>query len=286
VTDDVPAWMRGTFALAGRVAPALAARAAAELLTRPRGRNPPRPWELQVASVEAQERRLPGGLYALCWGNVGPIVLAQHGWRGRPSQFVRLAGSLVPAGYRVVAIDAPGHGRSPGRRATPRLVAEALVEAAAALGDVHAVVGHSLGGAAAALAVEFGLPARGLVVISSPARPSRMIDRFADRLGLPPAARADFERWFEAHAGRPVAELDPASLVLRPGMAALVVHDRDDDVIPVVEAESLQAAWPAARFVFTSGLGHRDVLADAGVVAAIAAFLAGIADGPGCGPRG
>lgn len=276
MADEIPGWLRLAFGVTGRVAPGLAARAAAELLTRPRGRNPPQPWELAPGRWPARNIELPGGLHALAWGEeAGPVVLAQHGWRGRPTQFGRMAEALVPLGFRVVATDAPGHGHTRGPRATPRLLAESLVLAAAGLGEVHAVIGHSLGGAAAAIALEFGLRARRLVLIGSPARPSRMIARYADQTGLPARARAALDRWFEAHAGRPVERLDPLALPPVAGVAALVVHDRHDEVIPVGEAELLEHAWPGATFLYTSGLGHRELLSDPGTVQAVVDFVAG-----------
>lgn len=272
MADDVPGWLRRAFAVAGFLSPQAAAWAADQLLTRPRGRNPPQPWE-QDPALQGQPRVLPGGLHALEWGSTGPVVLAAHGWRGRPTQFGQIASALVAGGLRVVALDAPGHGRSPGRRATPRLVADALLQAGAALGDVSAVIGHSLGGAAAAIAIEFGLPTRKLVLLGAPSRPSRMISGFADRAGLPPRARLALDRRFDAHAGRPVAQLDVVALELPAGVEALVVHDEDDEVIPVGEARRLEAAWPAARFLYTRGLGHRNLLADAAVVEAVTAFV-------------
>jgi len=275
MADDIPVWLRRAFTVTGHVLPEAAAWAADQILTRPRGRNPPQPWELEPSHFVAEPLLLPSGLHALAWGSDGPAVLAAHGWRGRPTQFGRLAAALVPAGLRLVALDSPGHGRSPGRRATPRLVADALLQAAAALGDVRALVGHSLGGAAAAIALEFGLPARRLVLLGAPSRPSRMISGFADRVGLPRRARQALDRRFDAHAGRPVQELDVVALRLPPDVEALVVHDRDDDVIPVGEAQRLEAAWPSARFLYTRGLGHRDILADPAVVQAVAAFLSG-----------
>ena len=278
MTDEAPAWLRHAFGLAGRVSPRLAALAADELLTRPRGRNPPQPWETLPSASPPGPLQLPGGLHALAWGTRGPLVLAAHGWRGRPTQFRRTAEALAAAGLRTVALDAPGHGLSAGRRATPRLVAEGMLRAADVLGEVHALVGHSLGGAAAAIALEFGLPARRLVLLGAPSRPSRMIAGFADRIGLPPRAREALDQRFDAHAGRPVKQLDVVALALPPGVDALVVHDRDDDVIPVAEARLLEAAWPRARFFYTGGLGHRDILADAAVVDTVARF---IADGPG-----
>jgi pimeloyl-ACP methyl ester carboxylesterase len=261
------------FAVTGRLAPGIAARLAAELLTRPRGHNPAQPWEHDPALPVARHLELSRGLHALAWGGSGPVVLAQHGWRGRPTQFGPLAAVLLPRGIRLVALDAPGHGRSAGARATPRRMADALLEAAAALGGIEALVGHSLGGSAAAIAVEVGLRVRRLALLATPTRPSVMISNFADQVGLPPRARRLLDAWFDRHAGRPVAQLDPVEIDLPPDVEALVVHDTDDDVIPVEEARRLQVAWPAARFLYTTGLGHRELLADAGVLAALADFL-------------
>jgi len=273
--DTLPAWLPVLFRAAGRVAPETAGRAAAALMTRPGGRNPPQPWELEPDALEPSLLVLDCGLRALAWGREGPLVLAQHGWRGRPTQFRRLAAAVVPHGYRLVAIDGPGHGVSPGRYATPRRFADAMVAAAQELGGAEALVGHSLGGAATAIAVQLGLPARRLVVLSGPSRASRMVSGFADQLRLQTRARLAFDRWFEEHAGGPIAELDLVSIRLSSMTEALIVHDIGDPVIPVEEARLLEEAWPSARFLYTQGLGHRELLADAAVVQRVAAFLAG-----------
>jgi len=273
MADDIPSWLPRAFGVLGRIAPGLAARAAAELLTRPRGRNAPQPWELEPPAIEPRELQLDGGLWAMAWGEGGPTVLAQHGWRGRPGQFGRMAAALVARGYRFVALDAPGHGRSSGKRATPRLLADSILTAASSLPPVHAVIGHSLGGAGAAISIELGLATRRLVMMGSPSRPSRFIADYAQKMGLSGAARAELLRWFDAHAGRPAAQLDPVSLRLPEGLEVLVVHDRHDDVVPVSEAMLLERAWPAARFLYTTGLGHRELLADPGVIDTIAEFV-------------
>jgi pimeloyl-ACP methyl ester carboxylesterase len=265
------------FGAVGRIAPGLAARLAAELLCRPGGRNPPQSWEHEPGLSAGAPTKLACGLHALCWGDRGPVVLAQHGWRGRPTQFVRLAGALVSRGYRLVALDAPGHGVSPGRRLSTRILADLLRAAAGELGGVHAVIGHSFGGAAAGIALEEGLAARRLVVIGSPTRVSAMMTQFGGEMGLPGPAQLRLARLFEAHARRPLRELDLVALGPAVASRALIVHDEDDDVIPVSQARDLEQAWPAAQRLYTRGLGHREVLAEPAVVEAVSAFV----DSPG-----
>lgn len=273
MSSTLPAWLPSLIAGTGRLAPALAARIAAELLTRPRGRNPPQPWELDPAHAPARSVTFASGLKAAAWGHTGPLVLALHGWRGRPSQFGPLAVALVARGLRVIAVDAPGHGGSPGVRVTPHLLAGAVAAIAAEAGSVHAVVGHSLGGAAAGIALERGLAGARLALIASPTRVSLMIAGLARELQLPPAARDTLDAWFDRHAGRPVAELDLVAVLPRTGARALVVHDELDDVIPVGEARLLAAACPGVRALYTRGLGHRDLLAAAEVIAAVTDFI-------------
>lgn len=270
---NFPPWVPPLFGAVGRVAPGLAARLAAEMLCRPGGRNPPQAWEHDPRLPAGTPMTLASGLRALSWGDRGPVVLAQHGWRGRPTQFVRIGGALAARGYRVVAPDAPGHGVSPGRRLSTRILADLLQAAARELGGVHAVIGHSFGGAAAGIAVEEGLAARRLVVIGSPTRVSAMMAQFGGEMGLPGPAQRRLARLFEAHARRPLHELDLVALGATVASRALVVHDEDDDVIPVAQARDLERLWPSARRLYTRGLGHREVLAEPAVVEAVCTFV-------------
>jgi pimeloyl-ACP methyl ester carboxylesterase len=271
LADPAPAYLKLLFGLGGRIAPRFAARMAAELVSRPRGRNPTQPWEL--GPVAAREIELRPGLYARAWGERGPLVLALHGWRGRPTQFRPLAESLRSRGLRTIALDSPGHGRSAGRHATPRILGELLIEAASIAGPAHAVVGHSFGGAGIGAALKLGLSTSRSVLVSSPTHVSRMPLTRAAGFGLPPRAMSHLTRLFDEHAGRPFTDFDLVSVGPRCGIPTLLVHDRDDAVIPYRDAEDLAAAWPALRVMTTEGLGHRDILADAAVVRTISDFV-------------
>lgn len=135
-------WVRGFNTSIGLLAPhALASKLRREFMTP--HTSPPRDWELPLLA-QAERITLRFGLSALRWGS-GPAVLLMHGWEGRPTQFAELIKALVNAGYGVVALDAPAHGRSPGREANVVLFARALLEAASELPPLKAVIGHSMG---------------------------------------------------------------------------------------------------------------------------------------------
>ena len=102
MADNAPFWLPPLLKTTGAIAPALAARIMAELVTRPRGRNPTQPWELAKPAGE-REVELRPGLFALVTGDSGPAVLALHGWRGRPTQFRPLAAALLERGCRTIA---------------------------------------------------------------------------------------------------------------------------------------------------------------------------------------
>ena len=279
----VPRWVPPTLGLVSRVAPATTARLIGKLVLRPR-QNRPQPWEtdpLTPGEPAAREMTLANGLAALCWEPAGsaaaPWVFAQHGWEGRPTQFRPLAGALTARGYRVLAIEGPGHGRSPGQQASPWLFAQALLAAQAEFGPPAAAVGHSMGGGAVAIALAHGLRAGRVATLGAPAAMSEITERFLTAVGMGDAARRELRRLLDEHGGRPMRELDPEVLVATPEVApvpALVVHCLDDVVVAPEQARRLVAAWPGAVLQETRGLGHRNVLRDPTTVASVADFVA------------
>ena len=263
--------IRTTTRVLGTIAPRLTAGLARKLMMTPRVHQP-REWER--GALESAERiTFRFGLSGLRWGNGGPVVLMMHGWQGRPTQFKQFIAPLLAAGRQVIALEAPGHGRSPGPESNVYLFAQALLDAAAELRGVESVVGHSMGGSAALIAMGEHRYAERAVVIGSPGSLVRVLDRFADSIALPEAAKRSFFDLVDERVGVPASELDTSRIGPHLHMPGLVVHDRDDDMVPFAEGEAIARAWPQARFLATEGLGHRQVLADPGVVHAVASFL-------------
>lgn len=262
-------WIRGFNASVGLLAPyALASKLHREFIT-PRGQKP-RDWELPLLA-QAERITLRFGLSALRWGS-GPTVLLMHGWEGRPTQFAGLIKALVKAGYGVVALDGPAHGRSPGQEATVVQFAHALLEAANELPPLKAVIGHSMGGASVLLATQLGLRADAVVSIAAPSRILGVLRRFTRYMGLPAQAGAHFVRLIEEKAGMPAGKLDVAHYQL--DFPGLVVHAADDPMVPCSEAELIHQAWFDSRLLQLESGGHQRVLADPRLHEAVLQLLA------------
>jgi pimeloyl-ACP methyl ester carboxylesterase len=270
--NPIPFYVPWLFAVLGRVAPARVARLLADMIARPRGRNPTQPWELATGTV-GREVELRTGLHARSWGETGPLVLALHGWRGRTTQFRPLASKLLDRGMQTLALELPGHGVSVGDSATPRQIGELLIEVERIVGPVHAAIGHSFGGAALGAGLVYGFRPKRVVIVSSPTRVSRIPLLLAKTAGLPKPAMKEFVRILDHEAGRPSAELDLVSTAPRAGVPGFLIHDLQDAVIPYAEAEALANAWPGLKFMTTSGKGHRDILSAPEVMRAIVDFI-------------
>ncbi|HVT32326.1 MAG TPA: alpha/beta fold hydrolase [Rhodanobacteraceae bacterium] len=211
------------------------------------------------------------------WGDPAtqPHVLLVHGWSDYALRFVPLVDALRAAGFAVVAFDQPGHGRSTGATATLPEFARCLRAVGGAFGSAFAVVGHSMGGAAAAIALHDGLDAKRAVLIAPPADLAAAADRFADFVGLASHLQGPLQRHLETRASVTFEALEAHRNVREIGRPALVIHDIADREVPWSEGERYARFWPSARLLSTVGLGHNRILGDTAVIGAVLDFLRG-----------
>ena len=261
--------MRLFFAVLGRLSPALAGRLAAKLFARPR--RHPRPARETELIARGTRVALPDGLHATAWG-AGPTVLLVHGWEGRGAQLGAFVDPLVAAGYRVVALDGPAHGDSPGVTTTGPEFAQALVTTRDAVGPLAATVGHSFGGFTSLLAVSRGLPTARIVTIGTPASVPEVLRDFLRLIRLPDRALPSMIAALEARVGAPMASFEVEAFAPNIHVPVLVVHDTDDREVPYDDGRRLADVF-GARLLTTNGLGHRRILFAPEVVAAVVEFI-------------
>lgn len=209
------------------------------------------------------------------WGSrEAPAVVLAHGWGGYAAQMRAFVFPLVQAGYRVIAYDQPAHGVSEGRLTGLPDFADVLAEVAGIHGSVAAVVAHSLGGAAAALALANGKASFKKVVLVSP--PSDLVGysrRFARWYWMPEAVRKGMQAAIEERYGVRWENLEVPRVAPRLSAQALVIHDRDDRLMPWTHGAAVARHWPGAKLMSTEGLGHRRILSDERVTHAAAEFI-------------
>jgi pimeloyl-ACP methyl ester carboxylesterase len=249
--------------------------------------TPPRPRSTAAAAGDARREdvEVPGLARVATWvTGTGPRVYLLHGWGGTAAQLRGLAAHLVAEGFSVVSLDAPAHGHSEGRRSSIPEFARALVAVVAHHGPAHAVVAHSLGGAALAFAMRSGLAVGRAVLVAPPADPVSWTRAFAERVRVGAAALARLQERTEDRLRARWSDLHVPGLVAGLHAPALVVHDRGDRDVPWRDGALVACAWPGAALLTTTGLGHNRVLQDAAVGRTIAAFVAGCRAGetPGC----
>lgn len=241
--------------------------------------RPPRPANELPEFDGARARWIPHRgrrIASWSWGSADrAAVLLVHGWGGNAAQLRGFVSPLLAEGFRVVAFDHPAHGLSEGSLTGLPDLADALIEVAWEHGGVRAVVAHSLGGPATALALARGLPAERAVLVAAPSDLVGHSRRFARWHWMPEAARSAMQAAIEERFGVRWAELEIARIAPRLVAKALLIHDRDDRVVPWVQGRVFAQHWPGARLLRTAGLGHTRILRDENVLRAVADFVAG-----------
>ncbi|MDH4276133.1 MAG: alpha/beta fold hydrolase [Gammaproteobacteria bacterium] len=218
-----------------------------------------------------------GHLNAWIWGHAQqPRVLLVHGWNGRGSQMGAFAEPLLAAGFGVVAVDLPGHGDSSGNHCNLLIGAQALHAAQQAWGPFVAVIGHSFGAAASALALSEQLAATKIIAISMPQNVRWLLANYCHTLGVSARVEQKVERNIEKSLGQDIWQrLALERVVSKVSAPGLLVHDREDDAIPFSQAQAIARVWPQATLVATDGLGHYRIIRSSKVIEIILAFVRG-----------
>jgi pimeloyl-ACP methyl ester carboxylesterase len=213
--------------------------------------------------------RTSDGLRLSAWwvesGSSRAAVLV-HGWgAGRASRHVlETAVVYEEAGFDALMLDLRAHGKSEGERVT--LGYREVRDVRAALswlekrGYEQVVLhGWSMGGAAAIQAA----PESGVAAVVGESAyadlPPLLRERLPEASGLPAFFTPGIflsGRCFlgiDPWAVRPVEETRQMS---REGVPFMIIHSRDDELVPFEQAETLARAHPSATFWEISGYGH------------------------------
>lgn len=202
----------------------------------------------------------------------GPTVLLVHGWGGRATQLRGFIEPLVNTGHRVVLFDGPGHGANGRSSSSLPEFGAAVAAVVRAVGPVHAVIAHSMGGPATVHGLEHQRLSPRLVFLAPPADARDVTARFGRMLHIPPDVVRLMERRIEGRFLRPIASYDLPSRGSDAKSPLLVIHDTTDREVPFEDGQRVARGW-GAELVATTGLGHVRLLRDADVIARTISFV-------------
>lgn len=193
------------------------------------------------------------------WGESERRILLTHGWQSRGTALRYFVPILLSRGFQVVALDAPGHGESSGFRMVLPGYAEAIREVDRVLGPFEGAITHSFGGRALTYALGFlahDWKLRRIVMLSAPMSLSGIFMEFFERLGIPEAIREATRRRGRHVLRRPIEESEIYNLGSRLQADLLLIHDTQDEVVPLDEARRIHTSLPGSRLHVTEGFGH------------------------------
>lgn len=268
--------LNSTSVVSGR----LAGKGAFNLFRNPFGRSRLRPSE-QPLIAQAQLRNLEVNgktVVSYRWGGGERPVLLVHGWESRGSRFAAFVTALLERGYSPVTFDAPGHGDSTGKTTTILEYRDVITQLHAEHGDFEAVVAHSLGATATFFALRHGVRAGRVSVICGVVDFTYVVQAFCSKLGLREQLQAELRSRIEQELFPDESDIWTRFSVLhqpeKVPVPILVVQDQDDEMVGPEQALRITGAYPGrSRLVTTSRLGHRRILGDPAVVAAVVDFV-------------
>lgn len=268
-------WKTGLDGIQARL-PLLVARLAETQFTRTRPNPLPQLGIMEQPQLTWDLSAEGETLKVYAWGNpqvAERIALLSHGWNSNAWDLYPIVESLRKAGYTVVAADQAGHGNSSGKHSSFPQFARNLERVWRSLPPVDVFVGHSMGGAAGALAISRGLQPGAAVLLAPPADLRVYISRFASALGLSEQVMHTLQTRLETREKVELKDVVPEAILGHVQIPALIFCDRKDREVGLEAAERYARSWSGSKLVVTEGLGHARILGNPAVLDQLVAFV-------------
>jgi len=204
-------------------------------------------------------------------------VLVLHGWISHAARLEPVITALRAYGLRVVAFDAPAHGRSRGIQADLDSFREALRRVSHSCGPIAAILAHSFGALTAVswLAEDASAASvRAAVLVGLPRDVGYLFESFSIALGLRADVIARVRSVFHARYGRFPEQYSALALAPRIHIPVLLVHGSADELVPAAQAAQIVSQLQDGGLQVVPGLNHSEPLRDPGTVALMSAFIA------------
>jgi pimeloyl-ACP methyl ester carboxylesterase len=191
------------------------------------------------------------------WPGKGKTILLVHGWESNSARWKNLILRLNKLDYNIIALDAPAHGNSSGKRFTALLYAE-FINVITRRFKPNIIIGHSAGAMACTFALdkykhtEIGK----MVLISSPSEFKDILTRYTKMLKFSKRVTQGIEELIIKRFNKHPKEFSTANSVKNLSIECLIFHDEKDNIIPYNDALKIKSSLNNSKLISTTGLGH------------------------------
>jgi pimeloyl-ACP methyl ester carboxylesterase len=214
--------------------------------------------------------------YSYIWEGTEDTILLVHGWESNASRWKKLISHLKKTGKTIIAIDAPGHGKSEGKYINILIYKDAIEHIIKALGPIDHFMGHSLGGITLAMIAEnIENPINHKFVLIAPAtKTTTTFDNYFNMMRFSAPVKEAFYTELKSRTSLPVTFFEADRAIENYPGEVLWVHDQGDRVCPYQDLVNFKNKAPKnIKFMITNDLGHNKVYKTPAVIHQIVAFL-------------
>ncbi len=209
------------------------------------------------------------------WKGGSDKVLLIHGWEGQAGNFSELVESLIEQGYGVYAFDAPSHGLS-SKGDTSLFNFSELVAILIRKLKVTKLISHSFGSVATTYALfnNRDLCIDKYVLLTTPDKFQEHIEDISKQVGLSEGVKNRLIKRVEFESALDTKKLNVSDFVKVIHVSrALIIHDKNDRVIPISRSRNVYDNWSVCEFVEIVDTGHFKILSSKSVIENVLNFL-------------
>jgi len=211
-----------------------------------------------LQQTESEILNFEGQLFqTYTWKGNSHIILLIHGWESNASRWEKMLPFLQKSGSTVVAIDAPAHGLSAGKEFNIPNYA-AFIDVAVKKFEPHAIVGHSIGGAASVY-YQYKYQNQKLqkmVLLGAPSDLKILISNYIKLLSLNTRMAQLLDDHFMDTFQFKLDDFSGKIFGQKLQLKGFIAHDLEDTIVAFEEGKKIASGWKNATFLETKGLGH------------------------------
>ena len=196
--------------------------------------------------------------YTYTYGN-GPLILMLHGWCSNAARWKVYVNELVNLGFKVMVVDAPGHGTAPGRFLSFFKYAKGIKAILKSESEWYGVVTHSIAGLTAITAIgkteKKHHPSK-FIMMNTFANATTILEKFSNCLGISEEVIKYTKEQMFNFLDFPLSEFSIGKHYNNLNLEGLLVYDTKDVVVPLSESEQIIKNIKSLRTFKTEGLGH------------------------------